>query len=85
MPEGNLLGLLDVEFYRGVALEGLNVTPLATWDDGGAAISEVNTDGLHFLACGFDAGAGIATNWTVRASFVPFIHSALLWMSQQQK
>jgi hypothetical protein len=83
IAEGNLIGLLNIEFYRGFSLEGLNVTPLATWENGGAAISEVSTDGLHFLVCGFELERA-STNWTVRASFVPFVHSALLWLSRQQ-
>jgi hypothetical protein len=83
IAEGNLIGLLNIEFYRGLALQGLAATPLATWDNGGAAIADVNTGGLHFLVCGFDLDRS-STNWTVHSSFVPFVHSALLWLSRQQ-
>ncbi len=84
LAEGSLTGLLDIEFYRGVALQGLGVTPLATWDDGTAAIAEVNTDGLRFLACGFGPDR-TSNNWTLQGSFVPFVHAALVWLSHQQR
>ena len=34
LAEESLVGLLNIEFYRGVSLDGLNATPLATWDNG---------------------------------------------------
>jgi len=79
----NLMGLLNVNFYHGVALTGVDAAPLATWDDGGTAIAEVSTGGKRFLACGFDAARDF-TDWPVHASFLPFLHSALLWLSRQE-
>ena len=83
LAQSSLVGLLDLEFYHGVSLDGVDAAPLATWDDGGPAIAEVTTDGMRFLACGFDAQRD-ATDWMVHASFVPFVHSALVWLSRQQ-
>lgn len=82
LAQGSLFGLLDIEFYHGVALDGLSATPLATWDDGSPAVAEVNADGMRFLACGFGAGRDF-TNWPVQASFVPFIHASLVWLMHQ--
>jgi hypothetical protein len=79
----NLMGLLGVNFYRGVALTGVDAAPLATWDDGNTAIAEVSAGGQHFLACGFDAQRDF-TDWPIHASFLPFMHSALLWLSRQE-
>jgi len=84
LAQGSLLGLLDVEFYHGVALDGLSATPLATWDDGSPALAEINTDGLRFLACGFGVGRDF-TDWSAQASFVPFVHASLVWLMRQQK
>jgi hypothetical protein len=79
----NLMGLLNVNFYHGIALTGVDAAPLATWDDGGTAIAEVSTSGRRFLACGFDAQRDF-TDWPVHATFLPFIHSALIWLSRQE-
>ena len=83
LAQGSLLGLLDVEFYHGVALDGLNATPIATWDDDTPALAEVNADGLRFLACGFGLGRSF-TDWSAQASFVPFVHASLVWLMRQQ-
>ena len=83
LAQGSLIGLLDVEFYHGVALDGLSATPLATWDDGSPALAEVNADGMRFLACGFGLGRNF-TDWSAQGSFVPFVHASLVWLMRQQ-
>jgi hypothetical protein len=43
----------------------------------------VSTGGRRFLACGFGAERDF-TDWPLHASFLPFLHSALLWLSRQE-
>jgi hypothetical protein len=83
LAQGSLFNLLGIEFYHGVSLGGLSATPLATWEDGSPAIAEINADGMRFLACGFNPSRGF-TNWSLEATFVPFVHSSLVWLMHQQ-
>jgi hypothetical protein len=83
LAQSNLMGLLDIDFYRGVAITGVDAAPIATWDDGSTAIAAVSTGGRRFLVCGFEAERDF-TDWPVRATFLPFMHSSLLWLSRQE-
>jgi hypothetical protein len=79
----NLAALLGIEFYHGYSLAGIDATPIATWEDGGYALAEINEDGCHFLVSGFDLDRA-TTDWPLKASFVPFVHSTVLWLGQQR-
>jgi len=79
----NLAALLGVEFHHGYSVSGIDATPIATWEDGGYALAEINGNGCHFLVSGFDLDRAM-TNWPLKASFVPFVHSTVLWLGQQQ-
>ena len=75
-----LLPLMEIEFYKGFNVGGDNITPVANWPDGSAAIAEWNSGGHRMFLCGFQPERA-ATDWLVKPSFVPFVHQGVRWLS----
>lgn len=75
-----LLPLMEIEFYKGFNVAGDNITPVANWPDGAAAIAEWNSGGHRMFLCGFPPERA-ATDWLVKPSFVPFVHQGVRWLS----
>lgn len=75
-----LLPLMEIEFYKGFNIAGDNITPVANWPDGTAAIAEWNSGGHRMFLCGFQPERD-ATDWPLKPSFVPFVHQGVRWLS----
>jgi len=80
----SVMPLMEVEFQQGFSLEGENLTPVANWPDGTAAIAELASPGGRILVSGFPLDR-TATNWPVKPTFVPFVHQALHWLASLQE
>ncbi len=78
--DGGLLPLMEVGFERGFRLAGDNLTAVADWSDGSAAIAECSANGQRIFLCGFPL-ARDATDWPLRPSFVPFVHRSVRWLA----
>ncbi len=81
--EKGLMGLLAVTFRSPWRLTGADMEPLANWEDGGTAIASVRVGNGAVLLCGFGATRGAST-WPLDTSFVPFVHQALLSLSDSR-
>jgi hypothetical protein len=79
----SVMPLMEVEFQHGFSLAGDNLTSVANWPDGAAAIAEMASPGGRILISGFPLDR-LATNWPVKPTFVPFVHQALHWLSSLQ-
>jgi hypothetical protein len=78
--EEGLLPLMDIGFEQGFSLEGENLSAVANWSDGTAAIAEWSANGQRIFVCGFPLER-TATDWPVRPSFVPFVHQTVRWLA----
>ena len=78
--DGGLLPLMDVGFEQGFRLAGENLTAIANWSDGSAAIAEWSANGQRIFLCGFPLTRE-ATDWPLRPSFVPFVHQSVRWLA----
>ena len=79
----SVMPLMEVDFQHGFSLEGDNLTPIANWPDGTAAIAELASPGGRILVNGFPLDR-VATDWPVKPTFVPFVNQALHWLNSLQ-
>lgn len=75
--------MLAPVFQRGWAFDGPAVEPLARWTDRSIAIAEVPVGEGRMLLTGFRDSRADST-FPVEAAFVPFVHQAVLWLTQNR-
>ena len=78
---GSLLPLLDLKFTKCWSLKGGEVNPIASWSDLSPGIAELRVDAGKVLLFGFEPGRE-STTWTLRPSFVPFLHHAVVTLGK---
>lgn len=76
----SLLPLMEARFMEGWSLQCSAAETIASWQDGGPALLELKTAHAHLLLSGFSLSRDSST-WISSPSFVPFVHQAVLWLS----
>lgn len=75
--------LLTPVFHRGYALDGAALEPLARWPDRSIAVAEVPVGRGRLLVTGFRETRADST-FPTGPGYVPFVHQAVTWLSQNQ-